>query len=655
MQVFVRSLFVLSLASFFACGGDTRPEIEFVDLQSATVGVRLEVPLRAINPDGVAIEWSFLPSFEGLSSSARFIDDSSEGATFAWTPLPSHEGLRTISILAKSSAGTGRMTFEVDVRAAANQAPLFVKPTSGARYEWTPGSCIDVPVQVRDQDTALPLLRIESGPPGGLFLDGGREFSGPETVFHWCPTEAQIDQNDRWKLLLSATDPDHPAVMREHLMVIARTVSVECPNDPPEVVVSTPTVGARVEGAGGYDVRVSVTDDLGLKQAPLLYYTTTEPTSLEAPDLSTFSQLAFSGSGPDYSLVIPPLDLESGEERTVWMVVVASDDDDARSTRCDHITQTPVQSFVAVGTSRGADLLECSLCWSSLQCGLGACVVGSALDHCLPTCFGFGGFCETGICLLSITTEGTLVHTCGPADSVCSVFGPSCVDDGREPNDTLETAANLGVDIAIPGTICPGNADYFRVPAAPGSTLLVTLDSESTAADLDLELLDSTNNVVAASANVRTVPREQAAAVVDASGALYVRVFGYGADDTTAYTLQVELATCTEDAREPNDDLAAASPIAVPGAFAGAVCGNDDFFRFVVASRGTVTIDMTYVHSESGDLDLNLWTDAGIFVASSSEITGTERIQAELEPGTYVLQVLGWSGATGSYSGTISL
>lgn len=654
MQVFVRSVFVLWIASLFACGGDTRPEIEFVDLQSATVGVRLEVPLRAINPDGVAIEWAFLPSFEGLSSSARFIDDSPEGATFAWTPLPSHEGLRTISILAKSSGGTGRMTFEVDVRPAANQAPLFVKPTSGARYDWTPGACIDVPVQVRDQDTALPLLRIESGPPGGLFLEGGREFAGPEAVVRWCPTEAQIDQNDRWKLMLSATDADHPAVMREHLMVIARTVSEDCPNDPPTIEVIAPAAGARVEGAGGYEVRVSVTDDLGLKQAPLLYYTTTEPASLEAPDLSTFSQLAFSGSGPDYSLVIPPLDLESGEERPIWMVVVASDDDDARSTRCDHLTQTPVQSFLAVGTSSGADLLECSLCWSSLQCGFGSCVVGSTFDHCLPTCFGFGGFCETGICLLSITTEGTLIHACGPADSVCSVFGPSCVDDGREPNDTTETAANLGVDIAIPGTICPGNADYFRVTATPGSALLVTLDAESDAADLDLELLDSTSNVVASSTNGRTVLREQASAVVDESGALYVRVFGYGTDDTTPYTLQVERATCTEDASEPNDALSTASPIAVPGPFAGAVCGNDDFFRFEVTSRVAVVIDMTYVHSDGGDLDLNVWTEAGVFIASSAEVTGNERIEVELEPGTYVLHVLGWSGATGSYSGTIS-
>lgn len=106
---------------------------------------------------------------------------------------------------------------------------------------------------------------------------------------------------------------------------------------------------------------------------------------------------------------------------------------------------------------------------------------------------------------------------------------------------------------------------------------------------------------------------------------------------------------CT-DGYEPNDSRAAASPAAAGATRQGQICAGDhDYFAVTVASAGTVSATLTFVHS-TGDLDLELLGPDGARVAISEGTTNTETVSAMVGAGTYTVHVYGYAGATGAYS-----
>ena len=75
----------------------------------------------------------------------------------------------------------------------------------------------------------------------------------------------------------------------------------------------------------GYEVTASVTDDLGLRDAPLLYWTTDAPDDPTMPDVTGFQQLAMEDAGGGtFRARIPSLGLADGAEAEVFYVISAS-------------------------------------------------------------------------------------------------------------------------------------------------------------------------------------------------------------------------------------------------------------------------------------------------------------------------------------------
>ncbi|MBP6632960.1 MAG: PPC domain-containing protein [Kofleriaceae bacterium] len=110
------------------------------------------------------------------------------------------------------------------------------------------------------------------------------------------------------------------------------------------------------------------------------------------------------------------------------------------------------------------------------------------------------------------------------------------------------------------------------------------------------------------------------------------------------------------DFREPNDDLASASPITTSDTGPAAICtdGDRDFYRFTVPdSSSTVTVAIAFASAGGvGDLDLTLYAAAGSVIVNRQTLGSGETITcpaANLEcttlaMGDYVFEVRGATG-----------
>ena len=117
------------------------------------------------------------------------------------------------------------------------------------------------------------------------------------------------------------------------------------------------------------------------------------------------------------------------------------------------------------------------------------------------------------------------------------------------------------------------------------------------------------------------------------------------ANQAPAYCSLPQTPTCT-DRYEPNDSQAAAPTVAVGTSADLRLCtGDADWYR-VAAAR---TVRIRFSHA-AGDLDLVAVDASGARVGSSDGVTDDERVTV---PAGGAVQVLGYGGATGSYTLTI--
>lgn len=101
---------------------------------------------------------------------------------------------------------------------------------------------------------------------------------------------------------------------------------------------------------------------------------------------------------------------------------------------------------------------------------------------------------------------------------------------------------------------------------------------------------------------------------------------------------------CVEEASEPNNGSSSA-PTIQAGAFAGGVCdAQPDYFRIPLS--GSWRIDLDFSHAR-GDLDMEV---VGTNVRSDSG----DDDESLTHSGSAVLKVYGWSGATNSYTLTLT-
>jgi FlgD Ig-like domain len=119
-----------------------------------------------------------------------------------------------------------------------------------------------------------------------------------------------------------------------------------------------------------------------------------------------------------------------------------------------------------------------------------------------------------------------------------------------------------------------------------------------------------------------------------------------------------QVGGCPDDALEPNDVCASASPVGL-GTYSGLllISGNDDWYRISLQRNGTITITLTFVHA-NGDIDLKLQDGClGSIVGSSTSITNTETITYKNIGATreFDIRAFLFSGSCNSYTMNIAI
>lgn len=633
-----------------ACDGGSGPTLMPIGAQTIRVNEVLELTLAIDNPEGraveVVVEDPMLPSFDSVYS----LSTAPGGAVFRWSPLSSQIGMQELTFVLRDAGGGSehdRETALIDVLPADDAAPVFVRPGAGGTFDLEREACVTFDVEVRDDDSSDVAIGTRAALPTGATLAN----AGPKSAsFDWCPTPDQIAASERWTIELFADDGEHPRTEHDYILVLRSGPKDGCPGDPPAVTIRTPSMGETVTSGTTYPVEVTVSDDMGLRDAPLLYYTTTEPSDLTMPDVTEFEQASFEpAEGGSYVARIPNLGLDEGAMQEVWIIVSATDNDDPTGSLCDHRTDSALMSFFAAGgMPADGSLVQCDFCSASTECASGICATAAGGSRCVDGCFETT--CSVGMCGATVTTEGGARAGCGPMSETCgSSGGATCTDDGREDDDTAGTATTYTSPITD-GQICSGDADFFAISVGNGDEVTVTLDGFVHAdGDLDLELRAADGTILGTSASVRN--SETVSYCNSASATtLSARVFGF-LSAQNGYSFRADVVPdpggcCIDDTFEDDDSQSAAravSYVSDVASFDGSVCpGDDDWIAIPMSGPGRIDVFLTFDHS-MGDIDIALYDPSGVRLRSSVSSSDDETLTVDAAGGgTYALRIYGF-------------
>ena len=189
-------------------------------------------------------------------------------------------------------------------------------------------------------------------------------------------------------------------------------------------------------------------------------------------------------------------------------------------------------------------------------------------------------------------------------------------DDLFEPNDTPAMAPALPADQTAEAIVCGENLDLYRLEVEAGELLNIRADFIHAEGDIDLQLRDSAQSVVARAQS--TTDNELIRYQAEASGTLFLEVSLI--DDSAVgnrYELTisripgfVELSCVTDDEYEQNEDLESATPV-TPGSYTAVRCaGDDDYYGLTLQAGQTLQATLLY-DGDPDDLELTLYETIG--------------------------------------------
>ncbi|HSD87438.1 MAG TPA: pre-peptidase C-terminal domain-containing protein [Kofleriaceae bacterium] len=680
-----------ALATLVACSGGNAPELSGLSDQVAQVGTEFKLDLNGTDPDGDRLAYSFKAAdLTGVSDRAMITVSPSGAGVFRWTPIASDVGQHAFDFVASDGSNETTVTITIDVKSAIGSAtsPIFRQPLgTGTTIELGKAQCVDLNVVVEDQDTAQVTIKQEEP-----LIDGAKltQMDGQTATWHWCPSRAQ-EGDSRYTLVMSADDGENPKTIKNYLVVLrGSATNANCPGGAPAISHTASNQTTRLD----LKPTATITDDKGLKDAPLFYYSFTNPGTSQVT-LSTMTQLTankVSGSNTNGTyaptLPNPVASAPDGTTKTIYYVFVADDDDDAMGS-CDHTTMSPVYTMVvtAGGSSTAG---TCSACTADSQCGTGnECVyMGSMGDsYCLQGC---GAGCPTGYtCSASQiwSVDGNQAYQCVPQSGSCQAPTGQCADDMWEENDSRSAASanptlGTGLDayVSCPSTTSTTRADddWYKIVLSQSSRVNLEMTADG-ATDLDLHLYHSDGTVVSASTSYTS---DENIVTCLPAATYYVKVNGYGSArseyllsyDTTAESCDT---SCVDDSAEDDDTYSQARTTTYPThtETTQKICKNDDDWYAVRLYDGeSLTMDLTFTQATSSqDLDFHLYKDfTDLWPCSPSDpstctaahgqgASSNEHAVYTVPTGTcasgcdYYVVVRGWNGASNSYGITLKV
>ncbi|MBN2357969.1 MAG: hypothetical protein JXR83_00855 [Deltaproteobacteria bacterium] len=234
-------------------------------------------------------------------------------------------------------------------------------------------------------------------------------------------------------------------------------------------------------------------------------------------------------------------------------------------------------------------------------------------------------------------------------DSGAEDAGVCLTDDGYEPNNQPDQAAEIAAPVDLQGLQMCDDADWYALTAPADSGLAVTIDFDNTGADLDLHLYraDDTSSPLQISAGYGDQERVVEPLLI-AETRLLVAVLRRAEGRGSAYRLRVEVFAgghCSDDRFEPNDSAEQAAAIG-SGALGLVSCpGNPDYFGFAVAEPGAgsrvvvahgptpLVVALTEAGQSAPIGQFRLDAAAGLTVVTFTSVTGVRYQLAVTRPG----------------------
>ncbi|MCA9715241.1 MAG: hypothetical protein KC468_11225 [Myxococcales bacterium] len=692
--------FTLLAAGILSCGGGgdgsaQAPALDSINDQQVAVGEELVIELSATDEDSDALTYSVSSQSSGLTEAGELMTRPDGSSVFRWRPTAADVGSWFVDFTVSDGALEDTETIVVEVLqvAAGVAAPVFRAPLgAGTTLDLAKQECVAVDIVVEDPDTPQVAITQASTviDQASLTIE-----TGLSAQWSWCPTAAQLEDTDRYLLVLAADDLEHAPTTKNYLIVLRRRPKQDCPGEGPAIAHTPKDHGSPLDVV----ITAEVSDDIGIKREPILYYGLEDPVGGDgAVDFASLTPVTMAlGSGDakagTWTATIPnPVVGEAeGASASVYYVISASDNDDAQGD-CDHLTDAPesgafVISVTNSGESGGA--APCAPCSADAQCG-GAqdlCVHEPQHDaaFCAVAC-GEGKTCPDGyVCTEGVTSvDDVSLAQCRPASQSC--LGPEpeqCVNDGYEPNNNRGDAL-AGPMLAEGSTnglmSCPGDDDWYWFSAQDGTLIEAILDGGD-ASDLDLALYDIDGAQLEESAGLSSF--EALERCVDAGG-YFLRVSAAQLNNQeNQYLLDLGLVagecgpSCEDDDAEDDDSAAQARPVPLPDPYSSqgnAICsGDDDWYAVSLFSGELLDVQLSFTQSAPDeDLDLHFFnaslddltpcseeepwlctSDQGQSGDSDEHYTFTT--PGGCTPCEYYVVVRGWDGSENDYDIAITL
>ena len=381
----------------------------------------------------------------------------------------------------------------------------------GTTLDLTRSACMELAVEIVDSDSAqVEISQLEP-------LLAGAELTqtdGLRADWSWCPTDAQMDADDRYTLVLGADDGANPRTAHPYLVVLRRPTKPDCPGQAPAIVHEA----RDLDTVAGLAITAEISDDLGLKHEPLLYYSSTRRRIRRpvADDPAHHAPHRRRHDGRDLDRERAQPGCRPAGRRQGRPLIPHRRHRRRRSEgACDHLTQAPATGVFDMAVTNpggeGGGAL-CEPCSHDVQCGGvdDLCVpVGTSSDaFCLSACEGPDDCPADYTCSPEpvASVNGASARQCVPQSIDCADPGGGvCEDDAREDNDSETQAATAPLLaagshddlVSCPATVGTGDdEDWFEIQVNDDTQLGLGWPGEMPATspglyDLDGALIDS--------------------------------------------------------------------------------------------------------------------------------------------------------------------
>ena len=219
----MRFALLVLLAGCVDAGG--APQIGGLEDQTAVVGQELRLEIDGTDPDGDRLHYSFHAPPELTVDADMSVTPSGVGV-FRWTPLAADLGAHAFDFVASDGSNDTMVTINIDVVASAT-APIFRSPIgTGTTLDLTKKPCIDLDIEIEDDDSTDVKLTQEAPAIDGATLMQ----TGPtHATWHWCPTAAQRVES-RHTLVLGADDGVTKTI-KNFLVILHDVAAPTCTDD----------------------------------------------------------------------------------------------------------------------------------------------------------------------------------------------------------------------------------------------------------------------------------------------------------------------------------------------------------------------------------------------------------------------------------------